>query len=775
MTATRGYAERQRPMTVTRGPETAWIRVVAAQPSPLVEESDNSAVQLIVGLVLIALLTAVHDLWPAQLLLVVLLFTVPGMILLRALRIPWTTVANSCMYVPAASVLVLTASGLAVDQIGPLGGITAPLRAVPLLAALELTCAVLLMVGWNAPSETRIRWDMIERPVALAWPIILPLAGAAGALRLNSGHGNTVAVIALFLVIATLVLTFVRAPWNEDAYLVVIVFACALALMWSFSLRGDLVYGFDISNEYHSLTQTVTAGVWHFAHPNDAYGAMLSVTLLPAEVHELSGVPALLVFKLVYPVVGAFFPVGVFCLARRLLAGRWAFMAACLVIIQQTFFQQFTALTRQEIATVLFVTLIAVILDTGESRSSRFVFVSLLSLGVVVSHYSTAYLAIPVLGMAVGLQFVVSWFKRIPRVTGVVLLAFVVTLGGAVVWYGALTQSASNVSGFVQTANGQGLNLLPNSSGGNLLSAYLAGENSADLTPAQYQAYVDTYYKEHFPFVKPLAAATQPQYALQDPADDAAPPVKSQAVASGLSFVDLLVQQSTNLLAGIGSLILVFRRKQRAIVSLIGFLGLAGMVILIMTRLSGTIAQEYNPERAFLQLLSVLGIIIAWFFQWFGANYKWSRGLILVTCAGILGLFLVGTTGFSAALLGGGTQANLANDFTDFNSFVVNSQDLASATWLTGKASPGQIIESDRYGELRLETLVGNRSAMFPDMTPQTTDAHAWIYATRTNLVGNQVNEEVGADSGSYAFPSLFFNQNFNVVYSNGTSEVFHR
>ena len=57
---------------------------------------------------------------------------------------------------------------------------------------------------------------------------------------------------------------------------------------------------------------------------------------------------------------------------------------------------------------------------------------------------------------------------------------------------------------------------------------------------------------------------------------------------------------------------MALRRKAPLIARQIGLLGLAGMVILILTRLSGTVAQEYNPQRAFLQLLIVLAISICW-------------------------------------------------------------------------------------------------------------------------------------------------------------------
>ena len=50
------------------------------------------------------------------------------------------------------------------------------------------------------------------------------------------------------------------------------------------------------------------------------------------------------------------------------------------------------------------------------------------------------------------------------------------------------------MSQFIQTAEGKGINLLPNS-GGNLISTWLQGEASTQLTPAQYQKYVSDYYK----------------------------------------------------------------------------------------------------------------------------------------------------------------------------------------------------------------------------------------------------------------------------------------
>jgi uncharacterized membrane protein len=728
------------------------------------------------GLVALAVLTPLHGSWPVQLLMVVLLFTVPGVILLQALRVPGSSVAATPIYVPAASILVLTGSGLATDLIGPFLGIAAPLRAIPLLITLEIICAGLLLSAREAPPETQIPWSALERPVALAWPLVLPLIGAAGALRLNSGHSGHLAMIAVILAIAMLIFGFLRAPWYDDAELIVFLFAISLALLWSFSLRGNLVYGFDITSEYYSLNQTVTAGVWHFSHPNDAYGAMLSLTVFPTELHELSGVQTLLIFKAIYPAIGALFPVGVYCITRYLLVRRWAFLPAALIIMQQTFFQQLPALARQEVATFLFTALIAVLLDTKQARRSpgRWIFACLLSLGIVVSHYSTTYLAILLLALAIGYQFLLSWFRHAPRLSGVVVISFAVLTTGAVFWNGPITHSASNISQFEQLVGSNGIDLLPNK-GGNPLTTYLQGEAPQSLSPAQYQSFISNYYRTNAPFIQPLPDASDPQYNVQVTNADDKPPVSIPSIYNGLNLAQLLVQQAVNLLAAIGALILMLRRKTHSISTPLGLFGLAGTTVLVLIRISGTIAQAYNPQRAFMQLLVVLAIGVCWIFQQLGVKYKHTRPWILAICSLSLGVFMVGSTGLSGAFLGGGTSANLANYFLDYQRFVEVTPDLAAGAWVLKEAPPGQIIQTDRYGQLRLATMAAQRQGIFGDVAPETIDRYAWVYATSTMLDVNLVQSGTGGIAAYTAFPKTFLDSNFNVVYTNGTSEVFHR
>lgn len=139
-------------------------------------------------------------------------------------------------------------------------------------------------------------------------------------------------------------------------------------------------------------------------------------------------------------------------------------------------------------------------------------------------------------------------------------------------------------------------------------------------------------------------------------------------------------------------------------------------------------------------------------------------------------VFMVVSSTLGNSLLGGGVaDSNLANQYDDYQEFVMSTQEIASATWLNNAAPARAIIYADDYAQLRLTTVVDNRSGVLADITPQTIDANSWVYADRTNVVDGITRSSTGSYSETYAFPKLFLDENFNTVYTNGISEVFHR
>jgi uncharacterized membrane protein len=730
---------------------------------------------LLVPLALLALLVPVHDSWAAQFILILLLLTIPGVILLRALRIPGSAIASFPVYVPCASLVVLLGSGLAVDLTGPVVGVAAPLRPWPMLAGLELVCLILLAVSINAPPSVAIPWRGLPRPGRTALPLLVPLAAAAGALRLNSGYGNNVALITLCACVLVTIAVLVYAPKLDVPLVAVVLYAVGLAMLWSFSLRGASVYGYDISDEYYVFQHAVASGIWHPAHAGNAYAAMLSTTVLPAELHAVAGVPDLLVFKLVYPAITALFPVAVFFLARRILCTRWAFAAGALIITQSGFGQELPALARQEPALVLFAALVSAVLATELPRRSQWALALLFALAMVVSHYTTTYVTITLLGLALFFQWVTSWFRPLPRISGGMAVAFIAAIIGAAIWYGPVTHSSSNVIHLTQAARLQGLDLLPNrAQDGGLLAAYLDGNTVTGISAGQYAQLVHNEYAENKPFVYPLPDASNRTYMLRDSVT-VTPPVKWSLGYNALGVAEVLAQQLIYLLGALGALILVFGRRVSAVGRQIGLLTVATLVFLLAIRFSGTLAAFYNAERALLQAMFFLDIPLFWCMQALGGRRELRQACAATAGAALIAVIFTVSNGLMGAVLGGGTATNLANSGDDFEEFYVTAPELASASWLGTQVRPGQLVYADEYGQLPLVSMTGISTGLLVDVTPETLSNHAWVYASRTNVVDGRARASFEGHSVGYVFPSEFLNANYNLVYTNGSSKVYHR
>jgi uncharacterized membrane protein len=736
------------------------------------------------SLVVMSLLALLRDLWIAQLVLTPMLLVVPGLLLLNALRVPGPSVAAFPLYVPAASLMVLMGTGLAVNFIGPLLGVDVPLRPAPLLIGSQLVCLCLLLAGLTAPLSTAIPRPALPSARWLALSMVLPLLAAAGALRLDHGAGGAVAVLALAVCLIVLLVAALIADRLDVTRLSLLLFAASLAMMWAFSLRSDLVYGYDIAAEIYTVHQTVTAGVWHAGPHPDAYGAMLSLTILPAQLHAVTGIPDLLVLKLVYPAIFAMFPVGIFNIATRFLPHRWAFVAATFVLVQGGTAQQLPALARQEIAFLLFLALMGAILELGIPTFPRVALLCAFGIGVVVSHYSTAYFMFVMLGGALVVQVALWLLRRTAPVRWTVAAALMVSALSAGAWYGPITHSASNVGQLRAVVSSDGLQLLPHGKGKNLIAAYLAGGDGATLPVTDYDRQVRELYANK-KFIHPPADAGDPRYALRDSAAPKRAPV-APPVSALLDLVVLAAAQLANLLGVVAALLMVLQRRSPGLTRQVGLLALPALGSLVLFRLSGTLSTTYNQGRAQLQALTVVSVALFWLLHRLAPGLsrmaaqlrpaRFDRFVWVLASVTVLTISLRGS-GLANVALGGGTAANLTAEGEDFERFYIRSSEVASAQWLAGQVNgrPG-FIYADRYGQIRLFSQLGtSRTGMFADLDPRVMNQSAWIYASQVNVIDGRARSTASNSLATYAFPEAFVSDHYDLVYTNGTSKVFHR
>lgn len=749
-----------------------------ADPPPVARHGASrarAAMPLVAGLLAIAALVPAQELWPAQLALLGLLLVVPGLALLHAVRVPRLATAATPVYVPAASLAVLLAAGLGVNLIGPEIGVEAPLRTIPLLIGVEALCAALLIAAAIPRPPRRDPRVRIAVPrLRHLWPLLLPLASAAGAARLTNGDGDIVAVVAVTAAVVILVAATIAGSRLDTLQLALILYSIGLALAWSFSLRSGTVYGFDVSGELPILNATHEAGIWHLSHPSDAYGAMLSLTVLPSLLQSLTGLSALVLLKAVYPAIFALFPVTVFLLARRHLSARFAFAGAAFIIVQANFAQQIPAVARQEIGLVAFAVLVAAALDRRLPRGPRWALVTSLGLALVVSHYSSAYLAIALFAAAVVLQALVSLVRPVPRVTGALVVALLVVAGGGALWYGPLTHSASNLARVTDSVRTDGLQLLPNRRPGEgILQGYLTGNLPSHVSAAEYAALAKSDYAKNRDFIVPLPDAGAARYALRDAATPD-PPLRSETAKSVLDRAQLWILQLANLLAVVGALVLAVRRRTRPGLRVVALLALGTLSALAFVRLSGTISENYNQDRALIQALVPLAVVLAWVAQSATRVARRLGPLVVVVVALALGAVALNTSGLAGAAQNR-PVTNLANHGEDYERYYVTRPELASADWLRAARYGGGLLYTDRYGQLRTISEGIPTQAVLLDVTPATLDRHAWIYASAVNTLDGRARGVTGNHYATYRFPDRFIADHWNTVYANGSSAVYHR
>ncbi len=721
------------------------------------------------GLAAIAALLPLRHYWVVDVVLVCLVFTVPGVIALRALRVPAAAVAAYPVYIPAAALLVVTFGGLLADLVGPSIGVARPLSGDATALAALVIALVLWLLGLGARSGPMLPWRSLLATPTLLLPLALPAAAGCGALLLSNGDGPLVARAAAVVTIVSLVGCLLFAGRLSTAQVGMLLFACALAAEWAFSIRSQEVVGYDIANEIQIARHTQAVGIWRTLHRNDAYGAMLSITVLPSALAALTGSSPLVAFKVLYPVLTALIPVSVFLVAGRVMRRSFAAGAGALLIAQNYFFALLPQLARQEIALLFFAVLVGAMFDARVRTLPRLALITALSAGMVVSHYSSTYVAIPAIIIAFDLQAVLSLFRRVPPLSTQFLCAAAVLFGGAALWYGAITHSSSNLTSFNAALGQNGLQLLPNAKG-NILTSYLSGNAPQSVSASDFQQLAAREYRARS-YVHPLPGSAQRQFRLR-PASIPAAKGPLPRLAGPLEAASIIAGQLLLLFAGVGTLLMLVARSGTPVVRQIGCLAGGMVAILVVIRFSGTVAADYNQTRALAQSLIVLAVPAAWF----GDTLVRHLGGFRVPASALLGLgiafVMAYQSGVTALLTGGGTSLNLSQGGEDFERQYMTPAELAGAAWASG-AAHGQLLYSDRYGELRLAAATS--ATAFTPVTPQTLDRYAWVYGTRTNVVLGRARDQIGNDDATYRWPARFLHFYSNTVYSNGESAVYHR
>lgn len=716
------------------------------------------------------------------------LMLMPGYILWRALvgfasKRPSFNVGG---YIVGLSLLFMMVLGLVLNQIYVSVGVNHPLSRIPLTIAISSSVFILSIAA--AARATRIpnflaavkqiKFNVLAPSVIVAGSL-LPLLAVAGAVTLNNGGSPGLAIVGMCSSAAFFILLLFRKRELGKYYGYALYCLCASTLLAT-SMRGWNITGHDVMEEYQVFQLTLTHAAWHMSYYHDAYTACLSITILPTILQKISGVYAPYIFKFVFQVVLAIIAVVLYGAMRNVKASRrMALLATFLFITFPTFLTDMAMLNRQEVGLLFF----ALVLHAGTnkrlSKRVKSILVFAFMVGMILSHYSTSYVAIAAL--LVALVAGAGWACRarlmhrtnaiqLPRyttlVSPVVLLASCLVLIG---WGAIATQTSNNIAQTMQSiaeiVNGRKANPATLVSLTTPTVSQYASQTRATRTLPN-----NNYYPPQIVNAYPLHAATETSE-------------QSSHFAQSLHLTKSILQSIFNLARSayallieaslsLGLLFCLYKKRFGTVIPKQYLLIGIGVMVVAALQVVLPSAINYGLTRILQQALLVLALpsILVTLGVLRLIRIPDRAREVVVGC--VLVIFYLILSGAIPAITGG-YKPNLttANSGFYYSAYYTHQDEISASQWLETEPPKGSRVYTDEFMRRKLITYGGIYAQ--PYIVPNTIPIDSYVLLSHGDIEFNQVP---AYDNGSliyYKPPIAFLRSSKNLVYSSAGVEIY--
>ncbi|MGD0645067.1 MAG: DUF2206 domain-containing protein [Candidatus Bathyarchaeia archaeon] len=331
---------------------------------------------------------------------------VPGLVILKALRINQKSLTYTFLFSVGLSLAFVMFIGLLLNWILPLMGLSAPLNTFNLVTTVTILEFILVLAIELNPSPGSL-FIMPKFVVSKSLLLIvsIPLFSILGAILVDY-YANNYLLLFTFFLICILFLLSTFGKISSRLYPLVIL-AIAIALLFQSTLANHYLNGWDIHLEYYLAQVTKSNQYWNSslmsslsASTNNLslnnFNAMLSVTILPTIYSNVLNLDIFYVYTIIYPLLFSLVPVALFLLYQKQIGSRFAFWSVFLFVSFAAFYVDLVYLARQMIAELFFVLIFLLLFEHETNRNSRSVQLILIgfAFATVVSHYSTAFMCI---------------------------------------------------------------------------------------------------------------------------------------------------------------------------------------------------------------------------------------------------------------------------------------------------------------------------------------------------------------------------------------------
>ena len=315
---------------------------------------------------------------------------IPGIVILRILKLHKLSSIETLLYTVGLSIATLMFTGFFINLIYPLFGISGPISLVPLLITISIVVMVLCVLSYirdkdfSDPAHIDVK-DILSPPALFL--CLIPFLSIFGTYLVNFHHDN-ILLMFLIVIIAIIAILIAFDKFIPKNLYPLAVFVIAISLLYHRSLISMYIIGWDIHYEFYLANLVKLNGIWD----QTMYGtcnAMLSIVMLAPIYSIITDMSITWVFKIFYPLLFALVPLGLYRVFQKQTNDKIAFLS---VFFFMSFIRFFSPMPRQNIAEFYLVLLILPMIDKDINKIKRSFLFIVFGVSLGVSHYGTSYI-----------------------------------------------------------------------------------------------------------------------------------------------------------------------------------------------------------------------------------------------------------------------------------------------------------------------------------------------------------------------------------------------
>ncbi|MCE7698471.1 MAG: hypothetical protein K8E24_006405, partial [Methanobacterium paludis] len=370
-----------------------------------------------------------------------LFFTIiPGVLILQILRLNKMEFLKKAVLSVGLSLFFMIFAGLILNSFYPI--LMKPLSLSSVLISFNILLIALAIIAYMRNKDDFNLGDMLnfnfhlggKLKSPLIFPLIFPFMAILGTYLMNTTQNNIILMLMLFMIpLYLVVVVYLNDKIHPSTYPIA-VWLIGLSLLLMYGLTSSYTIGRDVHGEFYSFQLAMANLHWNIYDYYNPYNACLSVTILPVVYNVLSNIGGEYIFKLFYGIIGSAIPLIVYIVSKKYIGKKYAFFAALLFVFQ-LFFVSMLGAVRQEIAMLFFFLAVMVLFDSElDKKLPKKVLFLIFTFSLVVSHYTTAYVAFILMAAVLLVPFLMGLIKERKLVfTNFDLI--LVSLAFIAVWY----------------------------------------------------------------------------------------------------------------------------------------------------------------------------------------------------------------------------------------------------------------------------------------------------------------------------------------------------